>query len=363
MLTGELPFRGNVQMQIHQKLHADVPDPRKLNRHIPADMATICLKCLESDPNKRYGTSLELGDELRRFMRGEPIQARPISTLARAARWSRRNPAAAAVIALTAFLAIAGPVAALVIGETNRRLALENSENQNLVRENASQIATLHRRVAELNDYNKTLSGQRPDRAEFADWKENLIHKFLEERYADAASAIESESSVAEEQVRAHLGLAMLLSVVKRDNDAIRHFNAAKVLLTRLSEENPRDVRMQLALADCCSSLGKLFHIRDPRRSAAEHQESLAIRETLRRDGLNRVDSDMAYVDTLFDSEIAKSDASEHVNRLETMRQARDQILERLSSDPAAIYELCCELNIAGPRLGHAESLPDTVAQ
>ena len=86
MLTGELPFRGNVQMQIHQKLHADVPDPARLNRHIPADMATICLKCLESDPNKRYATSLELSDELRRFLRGEPIQARPISALARAVR-------------------------------------------------------------------------------------------------------------------------------------------------------------------------------------------------------------------------------------------------------------------------------------
>src|SRR6185503_9811329 len=49
MLTGELPFRGNAQMQIHKRLTEDAPDPRTLNRHIPRDLCTICLKCLERD--------------------------------------------------------------------------------------------------------------------------------------------------------------------------------------------------------------------------------------------------------------------------------------------------------------------------
>ena len=78
MLTGELPFRGNAQMQIHQRLTEDPPDPRKLNRFLPRDLCTICVKCLERDPNRRFAAAKELADELRRFTRKEPILSRPI---------------------------------------------------------------------------------------------------------------------------------------------------------------------------------------------------------------------------------------------------------------------------------------------
>ncbi|MEM9659303.1 MAG: serine/threonine-protein kinase, partial [Planctomycetota bacterium] len=71
LLTRELPFRGNAQMQIHQRLTVDPPNPRTLNRYIPRDMATICLKCLERDPNRRYATAQAVADELGRFLQGE----------------------------------------------------------------------------------------------------------------------------------------------------------------------------------------------------------------------------------------------------------------------------------------------------
>src|SRR6185503_14396274 len=89
MLTGESPFRGNAQMQIHQRLTEDAPDPRKLNRHIPRDLSTICLKCMEREPGRRYATAAELTEEFNRFLQHEPIQARPISRPARLARWAK----------------------------------------------------------------------------------------------------------------------------------------------------------------------------------------------------------------------------------------------------------------------------------
>ncbi len=92
MITGELPFRGNAQMQIHQRLTEDPPDPRKLNRHIPRDLCTISLKCLERDPNRRYPTAKELAEEFGRFLRREPILSRPISRTERVLRWAKRNP-------------------------------------------------------------------------------------------------------------------------------------------------------------------------------------------------------------------------------------------------------------------------------
>ncbi|MEO2017559.1 MAG: hypothetical protein ABGZ53_24665 [Fuerstiella sp.] len=66
--------------------------PRGLKEQIPRDLENICLKCLEKEPAARYATARELADDLRRFLHGEPVHARPIRLLARAVRWSRQHP-------------------------------------------------------------------------------------------------------------------------------------------------------------------------------------------------------------------------------------------------------------------------------
>ena len=80
LLTEELPFRGSAAVLLDEVLNDEPPSPRKLNDRIPRDLETICLKCLEKDPLKRYQTAKELADDLQRHQRGEPIAARPIST-------------------------------------------------------------------------------------------------------------------------------------------------------------------------------------------------------------------------------------------------------------------------------------------
>ncbi len=93
LLTGEIPFRGNVQMLIHQAVHKEAPRLRSLNSTIPDDLETICSKCLEKEPARRYQSAEVLADEFDRFLRGEPILARPLKMLNRTWRWCRRNPA------------------------------------------------------------------------------------------------------------------------------------------------------------------------------------------------------------------------------------------------------------------------------
>ena len=91
LLTGELPFRGNARMLLHQVLHDEPKPPRAVNDRVPRDLETIALKAMAKEPAKRYATSKELADDLRRFLDGEPIRARRQTQWERYRRWARRT--------------------------------------------------------------------------------------------------------------------------------------------------------------------------------------------------------------------------------------------------------------------------------
>lgn len=103
MLTGQPPFQGSSIIEtLEQVMLREPVPPRRINASIPRDLETICLKCLEKDPEKRIASAKELALELERFLRGEPIRSRPIGTLARSARWCRRHPWPTSLLALVA---------------------------------------------------------------------------------------------------------------------------------------------------------------------------------------------------------------------------------------------------------------------
>lgn len=110
LLTGELPFRGETRMLIVQILKDEPPCPRKLNARIPRDLETITLKCLSKDPARRYSTASEVAADLKRYLRGEPILARPIGRAERVVRWGRRNPTLAAMTTIIASSLVIGTV-------------------------------------------------------------------------------------------------------------------------------------------------------------------------------------------------------------------------------------------------------------
>jgi serine/threonine protein kinase len=110
LLTGELPFRGNSAMLIHQAINDEPPRPRKLNARIPRDLETICLKCLEKEPRRRYRTANDVAEELRRYLGNRPIQARPQSRADKFCRWCKRQPLVA-TLAATLIISILGGTA------------------------------------------------------------------------------------------------------------------------------------------------------------------------------------------------------------------------------------------------------------
>jgi eukaryotic-like serine/threonine-protein kinase len=116
LLTGRPPFLADrVVDTLRQVVEVEPAPPRLLNRKVPRDLETVALKCLCKEPERRYASAAELGDELGRFLAGKPIRSRPMSRVTRLARWAHRNPAPAAlgavVAALLALMAIAAVLA------------------------------------------------------------------------------------------------------------------------------------------------------------------------------------------------------------------------------------------------------------
>lgn len=109
MLTGRPPFQGSTVFETLEQVQSSEPvPPRQLAPRVPIDLETICLKCLQKEPSRRYSDCGELADDLQRFLNGEPIQARPVSSAERLVRWCRRNPKLAALTATTALLLVLG---------------------------------------------------------------------------------------------------------------------------------------------------------------------------------------------------------------------------------------------------------------
>jgi WD40 repeat protein/tRNA A-37 threonylcarbamoyl transferase component Bud32 len=124
LLTGKPPFRAETPLETLRLVLDQEPDrPRSHNPAADRDLETICLKCLEKDPQRRYGSAEALAEDLERWLRGEPIEARPSTPWERLVKWTRRRPAVAALAGVSALAAAALLIVGLVY-EARLQLAL-----------------------------------------------------------------------------------------------------------------------------------------------------------------------------------------------------------------------------------------------
>jgi formylglycine-generating enzyme required for sulfatase activity len=100
-LAGRPPFEGPQHVVLVSVVADEPVPPSRQGANVPADLETICLKCLRKEPTRRYASAEELANDLRRFQAGEPIRARPVGAVERAVKWAKRRPALAGLLGVT----------------------------------------------------------------------------------------------------------------------------------------------------------------------------------------------------------------------------------------------------------------------
>lgn len=255
MLIGRPPVQGVTMVETLALVGTQEPvPPRQLQPSIPADLETICLKCLQKDPTQRYADCTALADDLRRYLNGEPIQARPVGSVERLWRWCKRNPRTAvlsgSVFLLLLAISVASASFALLLDrkqqetEAARRNAVANEELAEQRAREASAARDLARKRFDLAVHSLEIvvhqvQSQLEDIPATHQVRRDILEaalKVLQEATVNSDGTGLSERGM----VQAHLKLGEVLWELDKRQEGVDQFRLAWQLAERLSRESPQ---------------------------------------------------------------------------------------------------------------------------
>jgi tetratricopeptide (TPR) repeat protein len=270
MLTGRVPLLGETALDTMQLVRNEEPvPPRRLQPKAPRDLETICLKCLEKDPGRRYASAEALADDLGRYLRHEPIHIRPASRAERLLKWARRRPAVAALTGCLILLVLG--LAAEAIWHTIRLRRERDRAEQNLaVARGAVEKMLLEVAEEELNTEPRM---------------EEKRRRLLEQAlvfYEDLLREQSDDPSLRRETAVAQLRVGDILRLLGQHARAEEAYTRAIPQLTALCADGRASVETRRLLADAYNYRGEVFRLTSrPQAARADYEEARALQEAL----------------------------------------------------------------------------------
>jgi serine/threonine-protein kinase len=293
LLTGRPPFKAATPLDtIVQLISEDPVPPSRLQSRTPHDLEVICLHCLRKDPGQRYASAVELAQDLRRFLENQPVKARPASLVEKAAKWTRRRPAAAALLFVSA-LALTVLAAGWLeftwrLGrerdladaerreaDNQRQLALSRQREAEDARQEAVENFALAREAVEkystqvTDDLQLRQEDLRPLRQQLLETALPFFEK-LAERHA-ANPALQAE------RAKTYQRLASLTSEIGAKPKALERYLQALDAHEKLVRDHPDEPAHRAALANLRNEMGTLYlGLSQVDKSEAAFRQSIA---------------------------------------------------------------------------------------
>ena len=295
-LTGRPPFKAATPLEtMLQVIHEEPVPPRRFQPAVPAELETICLKCLAKDPAHRYASALALADDLKRFLSGEPIWARRSTVWEQTVKWAKRKPAAAGLVGVSALalLALFGVVlgftlklqAALTATRGQRDLAEKREKEADKQRAAAEQARAEAQAVNDFlqNDLLRQANSYAQADRNFTPDPDMKVRTLLDRAAAGIGARFRHQPLVA---AAIHQAVGDAYQGVGKYVSAIRHLTAARELrTTHLGPDHAYTLRTLHSLASAYRDAGRtaeavrlLEQVREQRtqKLGPDHPDTLA---------------------------------------------------------------------------------------
>ncbi len=381
LLTGVPPFQAGTPLETI-RLAADnaVTLPRKLNPAIPPDLETICLKCLETEADKRYSSADKLAEDLEHFLACRPIAARPVGSLERFWRWCRRQPVIAGLSA-AAVLVVLGSLP-LIIWNWQRAL-----QQEHLAETRLSEAQQERDRADEASGLAQTRLSEAQQERDRADEAFGLAHSAVEDvfrllaedRWEEMPGSEAFKKQLLEHGLRhyrtfverrrddpklqrqvaeAMFRIGLIASKLGPKREAVESFQRAISLLRSLTKEFPDDAGLRKSLARSLVNLGNALGALNLRDEAiAAHEEAAEVWAQLPKELAPAGESAREQARAWINRGVALQPTEDWQRVLESFRRAQTILTENGLAAKETRLMILCLLNIsqAEDHLGRQE--------
>ena len=287
LLTGQVPFRGPIHTVLQRIGRDDPESAQSINADVPKDLETICMKAMHREPSKRYVTSKDFSEDLRRWLRHEPIMARPASLLEKVSSWSRRNRRvailAATVVGLLLLVSSISTYAAFSLQLADQTLRLEKNKveatSQQLAvtaeeakTQRAIAISSLEGLVNKVQAELLSRPGTLPLRASILETALDGLDKI--------ASSVGNPDSMLL-KIRAHTRRGEILDSLGRTNETVQEYDIAEKLAMEFFAMQPENLDVKRELANVVLAKADLIYKRGGlTQSMSLYERVLELRES-----------------------------------------------------------------------------------